>query len=215
MKKRALIVFGGWEGHSPGETAAIVATDLAEAGIDVELSGNLDCLLDEARLRSFDLLVPNWTMGELSREQEAALLQAVEGGTGLGGFHGGMGDAFRGSPGYQFMVGGQWVAHPDNFRDYVVNIADRSHPIVAGIDDFRVHSEQYYMHVDPANRVLATTTFEPASAPWVNGAVMPVAWTRMHGRGRVFYQSIGHGPKEFDVPEVREITRRGLVWACR
>jgi type 1 glutamine amidotransferase len=86
---------------------------------------------------------------------------------------------------------------------------------VAGLGDFTVHSEQYYMHVDPNNEVLATTTFQARSAPWVNGTVMPVVWKRRYGRGRVFYQSIGHSPKEFGVPEVREINKRGLLWAAR
>jgi type 1 glutamine amidotransferase len=71
------------------------------------------------------------------------------------------------------------------------------------------------MHVDPSNEVLATTTFQTASAPWVNGTVMPVVWKRMYGQGRVFYSAIGHSTKEFEIPEVREITKRGLLWAAR
>jgi uncharacterized protein len=88
-------------------------------------------------------------------------------------------------------------------------------PIVAGLKDFAVHSEQYFMHVDPSNEVLATTTFHTTSAPWVNGTVMPVVWKRKYGQGRVFYQAIGHGVTEFQVPQVREITKRGLLWAAR
>ena len=215
MKKKALIVSGGWDGHHPAETSEIVAADLRKEGFEVEISTVLDVLLDEARLKTFDLIVPNWTMGQITGEQEKGLVRAVENGAGLGGFHGGMGDAFRGSSLYQFVVGGQFVAHPDNLKDYVVNIVKKTDPIVAGLGDFKVHSEQYYMHVDPANEVLATTTFQTKSAPWVNGTVMPVVWKRRHGQGRVFYQSIGHSPKEFDVPEVREITKRGLLWAAR
>ena len=215
MKKKALIVFGGWEGHQPRETSGIVAGDLRDAGFAVELSDTLDSLLDETRLKTFDLIVPNWTMGQLTGEQEGALVRAVESGAGLGGFHGGMGDAFRGSAGYQFVVGGQFVAHPDNQKDYAVRIVKPADPIVAGLSDFSVCSEQYFMHVDPSNDVLATTTFQTVSAPWVNGTVMPVVWKRKYGEGRVFYQSIGHSPKEFEIPQVREITKRGLLWAAR
>jgi uncharacterized protein len=215
MKKKALIVYGGWDGHQPKETSEIAAHDLREAGFAVELSDTLDSLLDEARLETCDLIVPNWTMGQITGEQEIALLRAIESGVGLGGFHGGMGDAFRNSVGYQFMVGGQFVAHPDNLKDYVVRIVRNSDPIVAGLSDFTVHSEQYFMHVDPSNEVLAATTFQTTSAPWINGTVMPVVWKRKYGQGRVFYQSIGHSPREFEVPQVREITRRGLVWAAR
>jgi type 1 glutamine amidotransferase len=215
MSKKALIVHGGWEGHSPKETAALIGSDLRAAGFEVETSDSLETFQDEARLKTFDLIVPHWTMGQLTGDQEKSLVTAVGSGVGLGGIHGGMGDAFRSQTGYQFMVGGQFVSHPDNHKDYVVNIAKTSDPIVSGLKDFTVHSEQYYMHVDPSNEVLATTTFQTTSAPWVNGAVMPVAWKRMYGAGRVFYQSIGHSVKELEIPEVREMTKRGLLWAAR
>jgi hypothetical protein len=213
--KKALIIHGGWDGHSPKQTSELVAADLRAAGFEVTLSDTLDALLDEAKMKTYDLIVPNWTMGQFAGDQESALIKAVENGAGLGGFHGGMGDAFRSATSFQFVVGGQFVAHPDNMRDYAVHITKASDPIVAGLKDFAVHSEQYYMHVDPSNEVLATTTFETKSAPWVNGTVMPVVWKRKYGAGRVFYQSVGHGPKEFEVPEVREITKRGLIWAAR
>lgn len=215
MKKKALIVYGGWDGHKPRETSEIVAKDLRDTGFEVKISDTLDSFSDADSLKTFDLIVPNWTMGEIAAEQEKSLVSAIESGVGLGGFHGGLGDSFRNHTTFQFMVGGQFVAHPDNHKDYVVNIAKSADPIAAGLKDFTVHSEQYYMHVDPSNEVLATTTFQTKEAPWVNGTVMPVAWKRKFGQGRVFYQSIGHGPEEFGVPEVREITKRGLLWAAR
>jgi type 1 glutamine amidotransferase len=215
MSKKALIVYGGWDGHQPRETAELIAADLKKEGFEVEMSGTLDAFKDSERLKTFNLIVPHWTMGQISGDQSKALRQAIESGVGLGGCHGGMGDAFRGDTDYQFMVGGQFVAHPDNLKDYTVQIVQKSDPIVAGLSDFNIQSEQYYMHVDPSNEVLATTTFQTASAPWVNGTVMPVVWKRKYGQGRVFYQSIGHSTKELQVAEVREITRRGLLWAAR
>jgi len=215
MSKKTLIVYGGWEGHQPKETAELIASDLKKEGFEVELSGKLDAFADEAKLKTFDLIVPHWTMGEITGDQAKALVKAVESGVGLGGVHGGMGDAFRSSTDYQFMVGGQFVAHPDNGKDYTVQIVKKDDPIVAGLKDFAVHSEQYYMHVDPSNEVLATTTFQTTSAPWVNGTIMPVIWKRKYGQGRVFYHSIGHSTQELQITEVREITRRGLLWAAR
>ncbi len=213
--KTALIIYGGWAGHKPKETAAILADLLVQSEFSVELSDSLDVLSDREKLVGFDLLVPHWTMGQLTSDQEKNLLHAIEQGTGLGGIHGGMGDAFRGSSGFQFAVGGQFVSHPDNFKDYVVTVVKSDDPIVAGITHFSIHSEQYYMHVDPANEVLASTVFETSTAPWVNGTVMPVIWKRKYGKGRIFYSSIGHGVEELAIPEVREITRRGLVRASR
>ena len=213
MAKKALIVSGGWDGHEPAQVSEIFRKELTDAGLDVKVATTLDALLDNAS--QYDLIVPNWTMGQITGDQENALLNAVKSGVGVGGFHGGMGDAFRVNTTFQFMVGGQFVAHPDDHRDYVVNIVKRDDPIVAGLKDFKFHSEQYYMHVDPNNEVLATTTFETVSAPWVNGTIMPVVWKRKYGAGKVFYSSLGHNAKQFDVPEVREITKRGLIWAAR
>ena len=153
-------------------------------------------------------------MAKIEKEEVANLSRAVREGVGLAGYHGGMCDAFREAVEYQFMCGGQWVAHPGNIIDYRVNITRPDDPIMQGIGDFDYHSEQYYMHVDPSNEVLATTTFSGEHAPWIEGVVMPVVWKRRHGLGRVFYSSLGHAAKEFDVPEMRTILRRGMLWAC-
>ena len=215
--KNALIVYGGWEGHQPKSSAELFAGILREEGYEVELSDTLDTYLDAEKMHALDLVVPTWTMGTITREQEQGLLSAIRSGVGVAGWHGSMGDSFRNNTEYQFMVGGQWVAHPGNIIDYQVNIIDHDDPITAGLNDFSMHSEQYYMHVDPSNQVLATTTFsgEHGDAPWIKGTVMPVVWKRMWGAGRVFYSSLGHVTADFDVPEAREIVRRGMLWASR
>ncbi|PBB36505.1 hypothetical protein EOA60_03495 [Mesorhizobium sp. M1A.F.Ca.IN.020.06.1.1] len=212
--RQALIVWGGWEGHEPEAGARVVKAMLEEQGFAVRLENTTAVFADPA-IADLSLIVPIYTMSKLAKAEEANLTKAVENGVGLGGYHGGMGDAFRESTDYQFMCGGQWVAHPGNIIDYRVNIVRRDDPIVAGIDDFQYRSEQYYMHVDPSNDVLATTTFSGEHAPWIAGVVMPVVWKRRHGKGRVFYSSLGHAAKEFEVPQMRTILRRGLVWAAR
>ncbi len=214
-KKKALIVWGGWEGHHPKEGSEIFGPWLRSEGFDVEIEDTLDAYLDVTKLKKLSLIVPMWTMGKISAEQSQGLREAIKSGVGLAGYHGTMGDSFREDTEYQFMVGGQWVAHPDNIKDYQVNILKKEDPIVAGLSDFAMHSEQYYMHVDPSNEVLATTVFQPESAPWVNGTEMPVVWKRMYGEGRVFYSSLGHTPEDFKVPQALEITKRGMLWAAR
>jgi len=211
----ALIVWGGWDGHEPEAFAEHYAQVLRDEGFTVDVSPTLDALRDRDALGKLALIVPIWTMGEIAPEQLEPLQEAVRSGVGLAGFHGGMGDAFRGSPEYQWMVGGQWVAHPDDITHYEVAIADPDHEVTRGLEAFRMHSEQYYMHVDPSNHVLATTEFRPATAPWVHGTVMPVAWTRRWGDGAVFYSSLGHTTADLAVPEVGELQRRGMVWAAR
>lgn len=211
--KSALMTWGGWNGHEPKQCVDIFAPILRQEGYAVEVTDTLDCYLDEEKLRSLDLIVQVWTMSSITGDQERGLLEAVKGGVGFAGWHGGSADSFRNNTDYQFMVGGQWVAHPGGVIDYRVNITKPDDPIVAGLQDFPMHSEQYYMHVDPSNEVLATTTFGGEYAPWIEGTVMPVAWKRMWGQGRVFYSSLGHVATDFDVPEAREIMRRGMLWA--
>ena len=213
--RKALVVWGGWLGHEPKQCADIFVPILEQEGFEVEVADTLDVYLDTEKMQALSLVVPIWTMGTITREQEKGLLDAIKSGVGIAGWHGGMGDAFRQNTEYQFIVGGQWVSHPDGITDYIVNIVDHEDPITRGISDFAMHSEQYYMHVDPGNRVLATTTFDSPAAPWIKGTVMPVVWKRMWGKGRVFYSSLGHVAADFDVPEAREIQRRGMLWAAR
>lgn len=213
--KKALMVWGGWEGHEPRQCVAIFAPLLEAAGFEVEISDTLDSYLDAEKMASYDLISQTYTMSTISNEQLKGLLGAIENGTGFAGWHGGMGDAFRNSTEYQFMVGGQWVAHPGNIIDYTVNITNHDDSITAGLNDFRMHSEQYYMHIDPSNEVLATTTFDDTYHDWIAGATIPVVWKRRWGKGRVFYSSLGHVAADFGVPEACEITRRGLIWATR
>lgn len=211
------MVLGGDEGHQPELTGARFAALLDAARMDVVVSRTLDVYTELGSIPQLAVIVQTWTDGQITTEQLEGLRRAVAGGVGLAGWHGGIVDAFRSRPAYQFMTGGQWVAHPDSIIDYTVRIVPerRDHPIVSGLGEFAMRSEQYYMHLDPSNRVLATTTFgRRTEAPWVEGVEMPVVWTRTFGRGRVFVSTLGHLDADFEVTEAREITRRGLLWAA-
>jgi uncharacterized protein len=206
-EKRALIVQGGWQGHSPAVISDILAQQLLKQDFDVTVADTLDAYKDP-KLTDFDLIVPNWTQGTIQKEQLQPLLEAVRGGVGLAGLHGGLCDGFRTETEYQFMTGGQWVAHPGNDgATYTVYIDGVKSPITEGIADFQVTTEQYYMHVDPANVVLATSRF--------GDVVMPVVWTKTWGEGRVFYCSLGHRPDVVEMPPVLEMMTRGMLWAAR
>ena len=219
MSRKALIVWGGWDGHQPREVAAIFDRVLTENGFDVEVSDTLDAFKDQDKLMGLSLIVPVWTMGEISNEQASPVFKAVsEGGVGIAGCHGGMCDSFRKNTEWQFMTGGQWVAHPGNDGvNYRVKLLRTDSPIVSGLEDYDVSSEQYYMHVDPSNRVLATTEFPVAPGPHTpNGRFdMPVVWTRAYGRGRVFYNSLGHQANIVEAEPTLTILRRGFAWAAR
>ena len=222
--KKALIVTGGWKGHEPYKAGQIFNEFLISAGYETNISTNLDVYLNIEELKSMHLIVPVWTMGEISKNQEKNLLQAVASGVGIAGWHGCMGDSFRQSTDYQFMIGGQWVSHPGGIINYDVKITNTTDQITKGISDFSISTEQYYMHIDPSNEVLATTQFKgdqiisdiaPYKCEWISGNGMPVVWKRKWGQGNVFYNSIGHKLSDFDVPEVLEIIKRGMLWASK
>lgn len=215
--RKALVFYGGWDGHQPEAFANIYKQLLEELGVDVEIRDSQEPLQDADLLAKLDLIVPCWTMGEFEGKASANLENAVRHGTALAGAHGGTGDAFRKDTNYNFIVGGQFVAHQPGFWDYTVRIQKKDDPIMAGIEDFTYHSEQYYMHVDPAIEVLADSVFHTADqewASWADGCVMPVVWKKMHGKGRVFYSALGHAPEEYEkFPQAQEILKRGFAWA--
>ena len=215
---KALIVQGGWDGHEPVLVAKRFGRVLEEEGFSVEISDTLDSFSDADKLKALDLIVPCWTMGEIKREYSQNVSAAVASGVGLAGWHGGMCDSFRWDVEWQFMTGGQWVSHPggDGIK-YKVNIIAKSNPLVADLEDFEVTSEHYYLHIDPANEILATTRFP--SVNYYHAANkpvdMPVVWTKRWGFGRVFYCSLGHVDKVFDEsPTAELLLRRGFVWAA-
>jgi type 1 glutamine amidotransferase len=211
--RSALIVYGGWEGHEPEACAAIYRRWLHEDGFSVRVETDTRAFADPS-IHDLSLIVPIITMSTIEKDEVENLTKAVESGVGIAGHHG-SGDAFRNAVEYQFMMGGQWVAHPGKYVDYTVDIVKPEDPIVQGIASFPYHSEQYYLHVDPSNEVLATTTFTGEHAFWIDGVVMPVVWKRHYGKGRVFYSSLGHAAKEFEISQMATILRRGINWAAR
>lgn len=211
--KKILYTWGGWDGHEPEQSVSLFKPWLESEGANVDVFPTLDPYTDAAYMSGIDLVIQTFTMSEITTEQESGLLQAVKNGTGITGWHGGLCDAFRQNVEYQFMTGGQWVAHPGGVIDYRVKITDHKDPVTNGLTDFDMHSEQYYMHVDPNIKVMATTEFSGEHAAWIEGCTVPVVWKKMFGKGRVFYSSLGHVMKDFEVPQAMEIMKRGIRWA--
>lgn len=214
---RALVTWGGWDGHQPDKVAAIFAGWLRDGGVEVEVFDTLACFDDPDRLAATDLIVPVWTMSEIAKEQALNVAAAVAAGTGMAGCHGGMCDAFRANVDWQFLTGAQWVAHPgnDGVRYAVRMVSDN--PLVADVPTFEVATEQYYLHVDPAVRVHAVCDFPVVDGPHaVNGPVaMPVVFTKGWGQGRVYYNALGHQADVIGTGHAAELMRRGLFWALR
>jgi type 1 glutamine amidotransferase len=228
--RRALVVRGGWDGHQPVAATERFIPFLEEQGFLVRVEESTAVYADPHVMGETDLIVQSVTMSSIQPPELAGLRTAVEAGTGLTGWHGGIADSFRASSDYLQLVGGQFATHPavgpgesrlqgeENFRDYTVHITElgRTHPVTAGLDDFDLHTEQYWVLSDELNDVLATTT-HPAEdwQPWQRPHTSPVVWTRLWGRGRIVVSTPGHSLDVLDHPSVRVIIERGMLWAAR
>jgi type 1 glutamine amidotransferase len=228
--RNALVVRGGWDGHQPVAATEGFIPFLEEQGFLVRVEESTAVYADADAMAETDLIVQSVTMSTIERDELAGLRAAVEAGTGFTGWHGGIADSFRASSDYLQLVGGQFATHPavgpgetrlegeENFRDYTVQITElgRTHPITAGLGDFDLHTEQYWVLFDELNDVLATTT-HPAEdwQPWHRPHTSPVVWTRQWGKGRIVVSTPGHSLDVLDHPSVRAIIERGMLWAAR
>jgi type 1 glutamine amidotransferase len=227
---KALIVRGGWDGHRPVESTELFVPFLQNSGYEVGIEKSPAVYADAGVMADTDLIVQCVTMSEITAEQVAGLRDAVAAGTGLTGWHGGIADSYRASSDYLQLVGGQFVTHPakaaelrgggeeDNYLDYRVTVTDlgRAHPVTAGLADFGLTSEQYWVLTDDLCDVLATTT-HPAEdwQPWHRPVTSPAVWTRQWGRGRIVVTTPGHSLDVLEDPTVRTIIERGMLWASR
>lgn len=212
--RKVLFVYGGWDGHEPIKWRDFIVPWMERNGAEVVVSDTLDSYTDEDLMNSIDLVVQIYTMSKITKDQEKGLLKAIKNGTGMTGWHGGMCDAFRQNVEYQFMTGGQWVSHPGGVIDYQVEVTNPNDAITTGLKGFDMTSEQYYMHVDPNVKVLATTQFSGEHCDWIDGCIIPVVWKKMYGKGRIFYTSLGHNLNHVtEVPDALEMTKRGIKWA--
>lgn len=225
VRRDALVVRGGWDGHVPVEATDLFIPFLSANGFDVDVRDTLEVYEDTDRMASADLVLQCWSMGQLTPAQLAGLSAAVRAGTGLAGWHGGIVAAFIDSLGYHQLTGGVFVHHPEGFVDHTLTVRPEraDHEIVAGIDTVPLRTEKYWVLTDPYLDVLATVTFPPdvdgqqpgGRTPWREPVTLPAVWTRRWGAGRVFVNTVGHKLDDLTVPEIRTITERGLLWAAR
>ena len=230
MSKSALVVRGGWDGHMPVETTDLFLPFLRENGFDVRVEEGTAVYADETYMDGVDLVVQVNTMSTIEDAEFRGLRQAVLNGTGMAGWHGGIADSYRNNADYLHMIGGQFAHHAgkdpaervgdqsDNYIPYTVHITDygKTHPITAGIEDFELVTEQYWVLSDEYNDVLATTTQEVRPwDPWNRPVTSPAIWTRQWGEGRIFVSAPGHRLEIVESQPVRTIIERGMLWAAR
>ncbi|WP_242683067.1 ThuA domain-containing protein [Rathayibacter sp. SD072] len=229
-RRSALIVRGGWDGHQPVEATELFVPHLEAHGFDVRIEESTAVYADADYLPTVDLIVQSMTMSTIEAAEVAGLRAAVEAGTGLAGWHGGIADSFRSSADYLQLIGGQFAAHPgkhpseltgeqaDNYRPHRITLTEAAaeHPITQGLSDFDLVTEQYWVLHDDYLDVLATTTQEVREwDPWTRPITSPAIWTRQWGAGRIFVSTPGHRVEVLEDPNVRTIIERGLLWASR
>jgi type 1 glutamine amidotransferase len=228
--RKALVVRGGWDGHQPTEATEEFIPFLKEHGFEVQVEESTKVYADAEYLSTVDLIVQTMTMSTIEKEEFEGLRAAVEAGTGLAGWHGGIADSFRNTSQYLQMIGAQFAEHPgkhpderigeqsDNYVPHTIDITElgRSHEITSGIEDFELTTEQYWVLHDDYLDVLATTTqaVRPWD-PWNRPIVSPAIWTRQWGNGRIFVSTPGHRVEILRDPNVRTVIERGLLWAAR
>lgn len=228
--KTALVVRGGWDGHQPVEATELFLPFLRENGYDVRVEESTAVYADETFMTTVDLIVQSNTMTSIQWEEFLGLRAAVERGTGLAGWHGGIADSYRDNSDYLQLIGGQFASHPgkhpeertgeqsDNYVPHTIEMTALAvdHPITQGISDFELVTEQYWVLHDDYNDVLATTTqaVRPWD-PWKRPITSPAIWTRLWGEGRIFVSTPGHRVEILQDENVRTIIERGMLWASR
>ncbi|WP_205325491.1 ThuA domain-containing protein [Glycomyces sp. YM15] len=229
-ERKALVVRGGWEGHAPVEATELFLPFLRENGFEVRVEESPEVYADTEVLAATDLIVQSVTMSEISHDQLQGLRTAVAAGTGMAGWHGGIADSYRNSSDYLQLIGGQFATHPskepgrckggqeDNYLPYTVELTElgRKHPIMEGLEDFELDTEQYWVLHDDLIDVLATTT-HPVRPwhPWHRPITSPAVWTRQWGEGRIVVATPGHSVDVLQDENVRTIIERGMLWATR
>ena len=212
--KNILVVWGGWKGHQPKVFADNVIKWLKSQNAKITESNNLEVYDNYDSLTKFDLIIQSVTLSDISNNQADNLVKAINNGVGIAGAHGGLTDSFRTKTNYQFMIGGQFVAHPGGKVNFEVNMLNDQ--LTQGLNNIEIFTEQYYMHFDPNIEIIANTIFDNKFYPWIDGVIMPFAWKKKYGKGKVFYISIGHDPNEFiRYPDGWKLLTRGFIWACR
>lgn len=166
--------------------------------------GDLDALLTD-RIAPFELVVFYWTMDQINESQKRGLMNHIAAGNGFVTFHSGA-DSFRGDPDYRSFVGGYFIGHP-KYRQYQVSVTENDSPITKDIVEFMITDEQYYLDYNPQVNVLANGLHK--------GKTMPVLWTKDWGKGRIFYNALGHDAKACQQEVFQKLMIRGALWAAK
>ena len=127
--RKAMIVWGGWPGHDPDLCASMMRGWLKQEGFEVRIETSTAAFADPA-IHELSLIVPIYTMSKIEKPEALNLCAAVRAASGSPAIMAACVTRSANSVDYQFLCGGQWVAHPGNIIDYKVDLTRPDDPIM-------------------------------------------------------------------------------------
>jgi putative membrane-bound dehydrogenase-like protein len=199
----SVLMLGSKCHHRPADMVPLLTPSLAKAGIAVNYVEDVRTLTP-ARLAPFDVVAIYRDDGDLPPEQEAALVNFVEGGKGLVAIHCAS-HCFRNSSKYTTLVGGRFHHHgTGTFR---ARILDASHPAMKDVHSYEGWDETY-VHDQLADDIRVLMGRDD------NGRTEPYSWVRRQGKGRVYYTALGHDERAWKNPAFHRLIEQGILWAA-
>jgi uncharacterized protein len=196
----------------PAARAAVAAIAARSSDIVLTATENL-ADISASRLGSTEVLMFALTTGELAFDetQKRAIVDFVNGGGGFMGFHSAT-DTLYDWPDYGRIVGAYFKEHPW-VQPATVAVEDRAHPTTSGLGAaFSLTEEFYTFRSNPRGSVHVLLTLDPASV----GAQgdFPLAWTQTIGRGRSYYNALGHFPDTWNDARFQMQIAAAIRWTA-
>lgn len=232
IRLKHVLVIGatkGWE-HDSVSAAMVAIYEMGrDTGLwdtmlrtDTELLTKKELKRNGKNLNYFDAVVFASTTGEmeLDESQKADFLSFVkEDGKGFVGIHAALDTNYK-WPEYGELIGGWFDEHPwTTFNAPIVN-EDPSFPAVSHLPKaFLKYDEIYQPKSWSRDKVHVLLSLDAAKLDYNNPRVhradhdFAVAWTKMYGKGRVFYSTLGHTEEAWVDPDVRRMYLEAVKWS--
>ncbi len=163
-----------------------------------------------------------YTTGELPMDdqQKADLMSFIkDDGKAFIGIHAAA-DTFYQWPEYGEMIGGYFDQHPWNTFEAPVIVEDRTHPITKHFPPSFVQRDEIYQFKNYSrDKVRVLMRLDPTKVDLKNPRVhrtdqdFAVSWVKNHGKGRVFYSTLGHTEESWDNPQIQQMWVEAIKWA--
>lgn len=172
-------------------------------------------------LNYFDALVFASTTGELdlSDDQKRDMMSFIhEDGKGFVGIHAALDTNFT-WPEYGEMMGGWFDVHPWGTFNAPILLEDPNFPAVRHFPkEFVKYDEIYQVKSWSRDKVNVLLSLDPNKLDYSKPNIhrtdrdFAVAWSKMYGKGRVFYSTLGHTRESWSDPEIQKMYFEAIKW---